>query len=85
MRGIPALPEKLQPIIDRRLPNVPKPYQSLYLKVLNGNGTPSEREKVMCMDCVGWERESVTLCTRYACPLYPYRPYQPVENEEGAE
>lgn len=40
--------------------------------------SPSERVKLKCMDCVGFENASnrIHYCTVYVCPLWPIRPYQ---------
>jgi hypothetical protein len=35
------------------------------------------REK--CLDCCGYERKEVRLCTAIHCPLYPYRMGTPIK------
>lgn len=41
--------------------------------------------KLMCLDCSAWERSEVRNCGIVRCPLYPYRPYQAGQTQEGAQ
>lgn len=38
---------------------------------------PRAAIKSFCLECCGDDRQAVTECTAYACPLWEYRPYQP--------
>ena len=46
-----------------------------YLRALKGD-SPAAAIKAFCLECVGWQKEEVKLCTAPACPLYRYRPFQ---------
>lgn len=61
--------------IKEKLLEMPNRYMRGYLKAVRGR---SLRAAVgaYCLECVGWERESVRCCTSLGCPLYPYRPYK---------
>jgi hypothetical protein len=61
----------------RRVAAIPRQYRRLYERVVGkGGGTRSEAIKVMCLECVGWEKKEVRYCTATACPLYRFRPYR---------
>lgn len=60
--------------IQERLAQMPPRYQKLYLKALAGNRPAAVRAQ--CLECVGWVKEEVRLCTDAGCPLYTIRPYQ---------
>ena len=62
-------------VIDKKLAQIPKSYHSLYLRAMNGKSRASAI-KAFCLECVGWERNEVKMCTEPDCPLYPYRPFQ---------
>lgn len=34
---------------------------------------PLNAIRVKCLECVGFQRAEVPLCTQPSCPLYPYR------------
>lgn len=57
-------------------------YRPLMLKAYQGTASPRSAIKARCLDCVGFDRGSITHCTGYSCPLWDYRPYQ---NRGGAE
>lgn len=46
----------------------------LYLRVLDGNATARTAIRVMCYECMGWQRREVARCTATACPLWQFRP-----------
>ena len=35
--------------------------------------TPVESIRLKCLDCSGYQRNEIRLCTVAGCPLYPYR------------
>jgi hypothetical protein len=46
------------------------------LKRAYGGQSKAAGVKAFCLRCTGYSREDVKDCTAYACPLWPYRPYQ---------
>lgn len=77
----------MTPTMTRRNEQAPAKYRNLHLKVMRGEVSPRQAIKVMCLECVGWERREVTACTSSACPLHRLRPFQPAgrNDAEGAE
>ena len=59
--------------IEQRLQDMPKSYRSNYRKAMRGRSMKAAI-KAQCLECVGWVRNEVKLCTDLGCPLYPYRP-----------
>lgn len=60
--------------ITRRRQNIPKKYAGHYDKAVKGNRPAAV--KAFCLECVGWIRTEITLCTDLACPLYVIRPFR---------
>ena len=70
-----GLSEAAARAIHKRLLEMPKTVQNGYLRAISGRSKPAGI-KAHCLECVGWVRAEVTLCTAPACPLFPYRPFQ---------
>jgi hypothetical protein len=60
-------------IIQRRV-DMPRSYRRTYDRALSGNSLRAA-VKAQCLECMGWQREEVRVCTAYPCPLWPYRDY----------
>ena len=71
-------PSQEAKILDR-LSQMPESCRNSYLRVMGGKAPHRVAIKAFCLECVGWLRREVTLCTAPACPLYPYRPFQESE------
>jgi hypothetical protein len=69
--GVNVLPQDKQ--MDKRLAEMPNLYHRKYLRAMSGRSMKSAI-KSFCLECVGYQREEVKLCTDLGCPLYPYRP-----------
>jgi len=63
--------------IAERRKQMPAMYRGGYDKAMRGRSLKSAVH-AFCLECVGWQRKEVELCTSPACPLFPYRPYQEV-------
>ena len=59
----------------RRLSAMPTNYRQTYIRAVRGK-SPTAGLKAFCLECAGWDRAMITLCTDEGCPLWPYRPYQ---------
>jgi len=66
------------PQLLKRIADMPSSYRNVYKKAMSGKSLRAAT-KSFCLECVGWKRDEVALCTSPACPLYPYRPFQEVE------
>jgi len=66
--------EEQKAAVLKRLTDMPETYRGIYLKAMEGNSLASAA-KAFCLECMGWARSEIPLCTAPACPLYPYRPY----------
>jgi len=51
-------------------------YRNALRRVFLAQGTPRAAIKAKCLECTGYERDEITTCTGYGCPLWAYRPYQ---------
>lgn len=65
--------------IAKRRADTPKAYRGIYDRAMSGQSKAAAIH-AFCLECMGWQREEIKLCTAYACPLYPYRPYTSPEN-----
>lgn len=65
-----------EPSVRKRLADMPNSARRGYLRAVQGQASPRAAIKSFCLECVGWDRDGVRLCTAPACPLYCYRPFQ---------
>ena len=65
-----------QAAANERAAQMPVSCRLGYLRAVAGTTSPREAIRAQCLECVGWVRREVTICTARACPLYAYRPYQ---------
>ena len=61
--------------VEARLAQMPPTCRNGYLRALGGR-SPRAAIKSFCLECVGWQRREVALCTAAACPLWAYRPFR---------
>ena len=66
--------------IEERRTQIPDVHKANYDKAMRGKSLKAGT-KAFCLECVGWQKEEVRLCTSLACPLYPYRPYRSRSNQ----
>lgn len=59
-----------------RLKETPKSLQATYLKVLDGRANTTVCIKMMCLQCMGYDKSEIKNCVSLACPLWHRRPYQ---------
>lgn len=60
--------------IQKRRSDMPVSYRGIYDRAMSGKSKAAAIH-AFCLECMGWQREEVRLCTSPACPLFPYRPY----------
>lgn len=68
-------------VVERRIAETPPLYRQIMVKAYAGSCSPRQAIKAACLHCVGYERDAITHCSGWNCPLWPLRPYQ---NEGGA-
>ena len=61
--------------IAEHLGQIPKIHRADYENAVSGKSRKAG-VKSFCLECVGWQKEEIRLCTSLECPLYLYRPYQ---------
>lgn len=62
--------------IDKQVAAAPESAKGILKRAYLGDGPRSNAIKAMCLSCVGFEREQITKCTGFSCPLWAYRPFQ---------
>jgi len=60
--------------VEKRAAEMPVSLRLGYLRAVLGEVSPRQAIAAHCMECCGWERRGVGLCTAKSCPLYAYRP-----------
>lgn len=66
--------------IERLRKHTPKQFHPLIDKL--SKGSRSAAMKLMCLQCVGFERIGVRECGGKSCPMFLYRPYQHTDVDE---
>jgi len=67
-------PDQEAAVADR-LSQMPVTCRNTYLRAMRGKSMAAAI-KAHCLECCGWQRREVEMCTALACPLYPYRPFK---------
>ena len=60
----------------RRIETAPQSFRKLLTQAMSGKCSPRTAIKAQCAECNGFDRQAITNCTAYACPLWHFRPYQ---------
>ena len=60
--------------IQRRLDQIPISCRGMYKKAVKKKSMRAALNS-FCLECVGYQREEIKVCTDLACPLWAYRPY----------
>ncbi len=60
----------------RRIETAPESFRKLLTQAIHGKCSPRAAIKAQCAECNGFDRQAITTCTAYACPLWFFRPYQ---------
>jgi hypothetical protein len=59
-----------------RLATTPEASRGHFEAAWSGNCAPRRAIKAFCLECIGFDRDAITTCTAYACPLWNFRPFQ---------
>lgn len=60
---------------SKRLAEAPESCRKTLARAYSGKSKATAL-KAKCLDCSNFQREEITNCTVFGCPLHPYRPYQ---------
>lgn len=71
-----SLSAKIDAKRAKRLATVPMSHRKLFERSWTGKPSRKGAVKAFCLECIGFERQAITECTAYACPLWRFRPYQ---------
>jgi hypothetical protein len=71
-----SLSEKIVLKRAKRVETAPESCRKLLVRAFSGNCSPRAAIKAFCLECVGFDREAITECSAYGCPLYEFRPFQ---------
>lgn len=63
-------------VVKKRVAESGQLYRITMQKAFDGTCSPRSAIKAQCLICVGYDREAVTHCTGFSCPLWAFRPYQ---------
>ena len=61
--------------IAKRLANMPSSCRGAYKKAVAHKSMRSAINS-QCVECMGYVRKEVSVCSDLGCPLYSYRPFQ---------
>ena len=62
--------------IEKHIGDIPVRYQPLFNRSISGKVSPREAIKAKCLECMGYKKAEVRLCTAPTCPLFTLRPYR---------
>ena len=65
-----------QETVKKQIKNAPDSAKGTLERAYSGAGGRANAIKAMCLSCVGFQREQITKCTGFSCPLWAYRPFQ---------
>jgi len=74
-------PEHRRVVLDYVQDCVPVKHKTATHRALTGQMGKALALKMKCLQCCGYQREEVKLCTVVTCALYPVRPY--ADKDEG--
>src|SRR5258706_8155621 len=67
-----------------RLETTPDKFKPLMKRVYAGTASPRECAKAACLECVGFNRRTITQCPSCACALWNVRPFKSSVSSENA-
>lgn len=64
-------------VVAKRVAEAGELYRPLIARTYAGKSSPRDAIKAQCLACTGFDRQAITTCSGYSCPLWLYRPYPP--------
>lgn len=74
--GITLPPEVEAKVEDYLRTSVPDKHKLATERALKAKVSKSVAIRVKCLQCCGYQREEISVCTVVTCALHPVRPYQ---------
>jgi hypothetical protein len=71
-----SLGEKIAARRAGRLATTPESARGHFVAAWAGKCSPRRAIKAQCLECAGFDRQAITDCTGWACPLWHFRPFQ---------
>jgi hypothetical protein len=62
--------------IDKYLQGIPVSAKGVVKRAFAGSGSPRNAIKAKCLACSNWDRQEITECRVFTCPLHVWRPFQ---------
>jgi hypothetical protein len=78
-----SLSEKIAAKRAGRLATTPESAKGHFVAAWAGKCSPRRAIKAQCLECIGFDRDAITGCISYACPLWNFRPFQKSEAHNG--
>jgi hypothetical protein len=72
-----ADPQNRASRVAKYLEGIPVSTRGVISRALAGAGSPRGAIKAKCLHCSNWQRDEITHCRVFTCPLHPWRPFQP--------
>jgi hypothetical protein len=69
-------PNEIEAKRQARIQSAPESTRNILSRAIYGQASPRSAIKAHCLECNGFDRQAITDCTGYACPLWHFRPYQ---------
>ena len=83
MNKTSPLDEKITGKRVARINTAPESFRKLLTQAVSGKCSPRQAIKAQCAECCGFDREAISDCTCWACPLWTFRPYQKPNEPEN--
>jgi hypothetical protein len=80
---VPA--ERVAEVQRECLESVPALSRGLVARSLAGTASPRQAIKAFCLTCTNYDRDEITCCPVWLCPLHAYRPRWPSALAEGSD
>ncbi len=68
--------------IAKRLAAMPSTCRGAYKKAVNHKSMRAAVNS-QCLECIGYIRKEISVCSDLGCPLYSYRPFQKRTSGDG--
>lgn len=74
--GVTLPPTTLLKVEEYLLKSVPDKHRLATERALKAQVPRSTAIRVKCLQCCGYQRDEISVCTVVTCALHPVRPYQ---------
>jgi hypothetical protein len=63
-------------VVEKALAEASPMFRPVMEKAYAKECSPGKAIKAKCLECTGYDRQTIRACTGYSCPLWAFRPYQ---------